>query len=1056
MSPLIGNIVCTPSTPLIGQSVLVEVKPATGETFDPAVEPTVRINGIPATRRYVQFIRPGENTIQVSANGPQGSVDVKSVTLLVQAPPVPPPPSSHPALLPLPQSGPLRPIPILSTPIDSSHMWTDIGVPVLQVAHPPQQPHIVGLAVGQMPQLALHPSGAENLRSHSIDALPELIVPKAGESAKYIWDFGDGSSHPTSAPSVQHDYSHSINPLLEHQSFNISVSSEGKTVTRTLTFTNLYALLKRTRKELHPQAAASGFAKRTSTTFTGFFTVTNPEPNPILLTEQCFIPISPHSSALSGPTARRILRTPISIPSQKLTSIPVTATFAEVPKDSIGFSVYLRGTSPSEETVRINVHFDLEPSQRAQPLGVGDLAASETLKSINDILRSSSTSGMTLSEIRAANHSSLPVLEAGRSQLSNDQHFVSSQVALRPGIAARLTASNPLQGTPVVGAECDPDNIPDNLPPGLVCQSTTEIRTVVTQGRFMNARKGDVVLAPGGSGLIGGLLAHMDHPQYYSHCGIMTSNYDQITHCTAIDGRMEDYPVGSIPSDGPKPTDGFRPDVVKYGWPGTVTQTVENSVYGETITDPEKGTPWNLQGFDASAIGATVSGVWHIVPPLVIKPDPMYETEQLRQQLHKVADDSFDHTGKFHYRFYAYTDPTIERNTVAPDDAKWAKGTIPGVCSGFVWNMMKRNGMHLAGAGDFVNATDLSPAQIAAGARVGPNTPDGLYLYTAPERARAGQWLHDQIFDQAMETMSKKAGILSGVVELFTNLAEHVSNEILNAFARDRVQTDDDNDGWKNTVDANAVSPDNILLWNGPRSNAPGPYGYCEPLVYREPRYDLVTVSKWRQIQLSRALSGIVTYNGNPIAGAIVTLYDGKSAGSDSQGHYSIVNVPYGSYVAKAQKEQNGFFLSANSNVDVEAANATLNIQLQPPPSVFRTIVLDGTIHTHYTFHVIVKTQDKSHDLPFHRELRVGPFSPHAESVIENDVKTAHAVLHIAVDLQLDTSVKVSFSFKLHDEVAKNSFIVNANTQVAWNAWASAKNDDAKTSFVVHNTLTQA
>jgi hypothetical protein len=365
--------------------------------------------------------------------------------------------------------------------------------------------------------------------------------------------------------------------------------------------------------------------------------------------------------------------------------------------------------------------------------------------------------------------------------------------------------------------------------------------------------------------------------------------------------------------------------------------------------------------------------------------------------------------------------------------------------------MMKRNGFHLSGDGDFVKASDLSPAQIAAGAKIGPNTPDGLYLYTAAERARAAQWLHDQIYDQAMDSMAKKAGILSQVLEVFTELAEHVSNEFLNAFARDLVQANDDDEGWKNTTDANAVSPDNILLWNGPTSQTPGPYAYCEPLVYREPRYDLVTVSRWRQVQLTGTLSGIVTFQGKPIGGAMITLYDGKSSGSSNSGNYSIANVPYGSYVAKAQKEQDGLLLSANSTVDIEGANATLNIVLQPPPTAFRVIMIDGTIHTHYTFHVIVKTQDESNDLPFHRELRVGPFSTHAESAIENDVESAHAILHITVDWQLDTSVVVSFSFNLHDQTVSKTFRVNANESAGWTAQAAADNDDASTSFTVSN-----
>src|SRR5208282_1113264 len=103
----------------------------------------------------------------------------------------------------------------------------------------------------------------------------------------------------------------------------------------------------------------------------------------------------------------------------------------------------------------------------------------------------------------------------------------------------------------------------------------------------------------------------------------------------------------SIPLDGPEPTDGFRPDTVKYGWPGAITQTVENSVHGEPLIDPESGIKYNEQDFDTTGSGADIRGQWHIIPPMVVKPDPMFETEGLRQQLHAVADDAFNHTGNF-------------------------------------------------------------------------------------------------------------------------------------------------------------------------------------------------------------------------------------------------------------------------------------------------------------------------------------------------------------------------------------------------------------------------
>ena len=81
---------------------------------------------------------------------------------------------------------------------------------------------------------------------------------------------------------------------------------------------------------------------------------------------------------------------------------------------------------------------------------------------------------------------------------------------------------------------------------GLVCQATPETREVVTPARFLNALKGDVILSPGGNGSIGGLLLQVTPPQHYSHSGIMTRNYDQVTHSTASEDRLMDYPNGSV------------------------------------------------------------------------------------------------------------------------------------------------------------------------------------------------------------------------------------------------------------------------------------------------------------------------------------------------------------------------------------------------------------------------------------------------------------------------------------------------------------------------------
>lgn len=143
---------------------------------------------------------------------------------------------------------------------------------------------------------------------------------------------------------------------------------------------------------------------------------------------------------------------------------------------------------------------------------------------------------------------------------------------------------------------------------------------------------------------------------------------------------------------------------------------------------------------------------------------------------------------------------------------------------------MKENGIHLQSAGEKALVTDLAPSAVKAGAKVGANTPDGLYLYSATERKRCAEWLFDQIHDQAMDKVNQKAGILGGVVELFTQLANNVGNEFLNSFARDMTVTADGDQGWEDTVDASAVSPDNILWWNGPDAATPGPCKYPSQL----------------------------------------------------------------------------------------------------------------------------------------------------------------------------------------------------------------------------------
>jgi hypothetical protein len=616
---------------------------------------------------------------------------------------------------------------------------------------------------------------------------------------------------------------------------------------------------------------------------------------------------------------------------------------------------------------------------------------------------------------------------------------------------------------PQVGQECDPDNLPDSIPDGFVCQATSEQRQVITRGRFMNARKGDIILSPGGNGLIGGLLLRVTPPQRYSHSGIMTRNHDQISHCTASPERMQAYPVGTDPTSGkPAPIHGFRPDVVKYGWPGVITQTVENAVIGEKFLDPETASLpapqqvwYTINAFGVQPVGIDVGGSWVIVPPMVVKPTPAPpeaggETPQIRQQMHTIADDAAAQTGKAHYRFYCYTDPTISETTTAPPEAKWAAGTYPAVCSAFIWRTLKKHGVHLEGLGATVQDTDLEPLDKEAGAKVGPTTPDGLYLYTAADRLNAGNWLHDAIYNQAYD----QTGWLG---ELLTKAADHIANEMLNSFAVDVTQTDDDNETWKQTKDANAVSPDNFFFYDGPGFGAHSFYGYAEPLIYREPGYDTITVYRWNKVITKGSLSGTVFFNNGPVSGATVQLYDGMTAFTDANGHYQLQNVPFGQYVESVQKvEPDGTYLSTNQPVTINSPTVTQDIHLQLPPDMYRTIHVTGKMHIRYTQWVgPVKIHDDSNDFNIYASMDVGPYGTHGEATISHNVNSATATLHVVVDWQVDKSVWVSFSFNLHDQTTSNWFMVAENAWQGWWATASAENDESRVDFTVSNDLKQ-
>ena len=380
---------------------------------------------------------------------------------------------------------------------------------------------------------------------------------------------------------------------------------------------------------------------------------------------------------------------------------------------------------------------------------------------------------------------------------------------------------------PAEGRVCDPDNLPEDAGEDWACQvvpagdGSPEMLEWHRPTRFVNARKGDLILAPGGpAGFIGGLLGQVTPPQRYAHMGIMTRNYDMITHCTFADERLKDHPNGSIDlgpfGSEPAPTDGFDPDVLRYGWPGTITQWVSGATDTGQLADPAavadptsvvpgadvKETPavdpdgktYNLTPFDRYPKISRTGESWQVVPPLVVKPNPALETTEVRQALHRLADACRADTGKTHYSFYAYTDARKALTDTSTVAGAWHEGTYPAVCSSFIWAVAGL-GLQLEGPGGLARPQDLEPTDAPA-VEVGDGTPDGLYLYREDERTQAAHWFHERLRNEVLDNIKTKVrdkigdlgkvdDLLGSLIDDLSDMADDVANQMCNAFASD-------------------------------------------------------------------------------------------------------------------------------------------------------------------------------------------------------------------------------------------------------------------------------
>ena len=429
------------------------------------------------------------------------------------------------------------------------------------------------------------------------------------------------------------------------------------------------------------------------------------------------------------------------------------------------------------------------------------------------------------------------------------------------------------------GSPCDPNDC-DLVFPGWSCQYSGEKVTRVVPARVAGAEKGDLFLCPGSNaGVIGSLLAALTPPQHFTHMGIFVSE-DEIRHCTFVQSRLSDkaYMTGTLSlSFGlvvingvntpvvpplvldfkPAPTNGFATAAVRFGWPGTITQKVDDAIYGDLFGDewptcsfldvehPTPGTTFPVHELSFFPVEIPdPGGGFRMLPALLVKPCTADGTGWfLRQTAWQVADAAQDISG--HYRFFGYSDASIaikgtfdgplRAMPVAgeTDPAKLPlKFTNALVCSSFVWLAVQRaardNRVEIVldpvqHPVDNLCIPHLLPLQ-GEQEVVDAQCLDGLFLYDKGQRRLAAKtlatFLSQRVHDQIVDGVSKKSdgshtfGVdiregIGDVIMVQNPFADSVANQMVNAFASDGVT--DLQPTWASTAEGRAVSPDDIF-----------------------------------------------------------------------------------------------------------------------------------------------------------------------------------------------------------------------------------------------------
>jgi hypothetical protein len=783
------------------------------------------------------------------------------------------------------------------------------------------------LDCGPEPPFARLLIGTNPFHATLVDLMAEVVNldEAALAGALYEWSFGDGTYEVTDVPFVSHSYEDSLQPSEDRARFDASVAvqlSEGTTLQgrKTVSIWNPYAAA-RQRGLIQPRVASQSGPVRSGTQLSLEYTLRNIEEDPIRLTSR-EARTRPCSPDLDPATVHRETLSRVLNPGEDV-SDTLVLDVALLPVETCGIALHLAGEAGPKTEVGTDIYYQIDPDT-GSTLPVTDQS---TLDWLNDLV----LQGLVTDPDHVSDEELYRLAHEGRTSVPFSGTAAQTTRQLR---AASSTADD----EDPIGGHCDRgDEPPAGWEDRISCQATAHWNRYPPY--IANALKGDVLLVSG-CGFVGQMLRQLSPPQTYIHTGIMTRNYVEIAHSTSTDQRAANekharkFPWPSI-----------KLDILKYGWPGAIRESVETAFSRTELTDPEGDTYW-FHDFGAEPTGCNVNDV---VPPLVIKP-PAADAQSVRPILQAAADiaigqstpvnDGYSGSGIGNYRFYAYTDGHIGFRS-SYDHPPGQRATV---CSSFVWGVLKQAGVDLEGP-------TLETKDVEAGALVDDWTPDGHYLYPEPSRRNAGQFMWDTAHDQVMAKSSFDA--------LYDAAADAIANQLVNCFAFDTCTAFDVfEQDWKNPGVGRTVSPDNILFWDPPTdadedgdielgtetSDDYGAYGYSERLVFRSGGWK--RAYQWAPSAGTGVVSGVVLHEDEPVADASVVLdaAGGLETASGSDGSFTFVAIPAGTYDIEARKQLPDVFLSSRDQVVTVEDGEIIDIELLllPPAEEFRLVSFSG------------------------------------------------------------------------------------------------------------------